>query len=249
MALTALKQVENRSSATVALSNRENANVLGNLVSIPPGGNLAVDMWIPWAPNGWDFPGKQIEVQLNGQPRFAIWQAAKSDGDFVRFSSDRAWHDPGERIFGIPEVNGDRTLRVMDRYCSLLPYALPVPFPWVTSITRVENWSDQVVALVSTENPNSPIVQINPAQTAVVNLPIPWAGQGADFPTHHVRLSLNGQPRYWLWQAAGTDGDLVRYSSDGQWHHRAEPVQGVSGVNGRRTLVVNKDLCFSAYEP
>ena len=72
-------------------------------------------------------------------------------------------------------------------------------------------------------------------------LAIPWAGRREDFAAHHLKLLLDGQPRYWLWQAASTDGDLIRFSRNGGWRYPGEPVQGVSGVNGKRILVVTED--------
>ena len=243
MGVTTIKRIENRSAATAAVFDLENPNARGHGVAVPPGGRLAVDLPIPWAPNGWDVPANHLEIRLGGQPRFAVWQAAKGDGDFVRCATDRAWHDPGDRIFGLPAVDGDRLLVVLDRYLSLLPFAPPAPLPDVTTIARVENRTARVATLFDAENPNAPGhgQAIGPDGVAAVHLPIPWAGRADEFPGHHLELRLDGQPRAWLWQAAGGDGNLVRVSTDGRWHDEGEPVQGLSGVNGRRTLVVLED--------
>ena len=69
---------------------------------------------------------------------------------------------------------------------------------------------------------------------------IPWAGSG-DFVAKHLEVQFNGVTRFWIWQALNADGDHVRFSIDGRWHDRGEPVDGISAVDGDRTLVVFDD--------
>ncbi|HZY90900.1 MAG TPA: hypothetical protein VFE78_39115 [Gemmataceae bacterium] len=121
MGVTAIKRLENRSGATVRLLDVENTNVRGHGVSVGPGASLAVDMWVPWAPQVGDFPGHHLELQSNGRTRYWVWQAQRADGDYVRFCGDGAWHDPGARACGVaavgrdvPPGDGDRTLVVLD---------------------------------------------------------------------------------------------------------------------------------------
>ncbi len=128
MGITAIKRVENRSSASVTLLDIENPNVPGHGVSIAPGEGSPVSMFVPWAINAQEFlgnhhvPGKRLELQLDGQTRFWIWQANKADGDYVRFSEDGVWRDPGRRVYGVPTVNGDRTMVVLDGCFELEDY-------------------------------------------------------------------------------------------------------------------------------
>ncbi|HUS16431.1 MAG TPA: hypothetical protein VM536_15645 [Chloroflexia bacterium] len=119
MAITTITRVENRASAPVTLLDIENPSAPGHGLSIPPGGVQAVQLPVPWAGDAGAFPTHRLEVQVGGQTRFWIWQAARGDGDFVRFSTDGAWHDPGFRAHGIPLVEGTRTLIAQDG-CFLL---------------------------------------------------------------------------------------------------------------------------------
>src|SRR5438093_696041 len=104
MAVTAIKQVLNLSNAAARLLDIENPNARGHGVSIGPGQDLPADMSIPWAAQPQDFLQEHLELQLGGQTRFWIWQAAQLDGDFVRFSVNGSWQDPGLRVHGIAAV-------------------------------------------------------------------------------------------------------------------------------------------------
>ena len=122
MGITTIKRLENRSNSPVKLLNIENEHVPSNEVTIAPGTSLAVSIFVPWAAQAQDFPEHHLELQFDGQTRYWIWQAARVDGDFVRFSSDGQWHDPGARVYGIsvvqstdiPGVDGDRTVMVFN---------------------------------------------------------------------------------------------------------------------------------------
>ena len=240
--VTAIKRVENRSRATVTLLNQENTAALGHGVRIDPGQSLAVAMWVPWATQSHDFQGHHLRVQLNDQTRFWIWQAARADGDFVRFSVDGVWRDPGQRVpgistVGIPLVDVDRTLVVLDDRFEL------VARPQVTTLKRIDNRSRRPVTLLSAENPRAPGhgVVVQPGQSLTANLWIPWAPRSHDFPQHNLQVQLDGQTRFWIWQAAGADGNLVRFSTNGSWHVQAERAHGLSGVQGDRSIVVLDD--------
>ena len=43
---------------------------------------------------------KHLELQMNGVTRYWIWQATKDDGDFIRFSTNGGWQNPGTHVFG-----------------------------------------------------------------------------------------------------------------------------------------------------
>src|SRR5690349_6187001 len=115
MAVTAIKRVENRSSRPVAVFDIENANVPGNGRVIEPGDWWGrFDMWVPWAARERDFAHHHLRVDLDGTPSFWLWQADTDDGDFIRYSTDGAWHRPGDHVPGAAIVGGDRTLLVGD---------------------------------------------------------------------------------------------------------------------------------------
>lgn len=114
MGVTAIRELHNRSSSTVALFNAENPDpTTGHGGLVRPGGRMEADMWIPWA-SAADFPRKHLRLEVDGRPRYWIWQVLNADGDRVRFSTDGAYHDRGEPVDGIPAVDGDRTLVVLD---------------------------------------------------------------------------------------------------------------------------------------
>src|SRR4051812_115792 len=113
----------------------------------------------------------------------------------------------------------------------------------VTAITGITNRSDSDVILLDIENPDAPGHgdTVAPGGSHVVDMWIPWAPRQADFAGKHIRLLFGGVPRFWIWQAHNRDGDRVRFSTDGAWHDCGEPVDGMSGVDGPRTLVVYDD--------
>lgn len=241
--VTAIKRIENRSRLPVTLLDIENSNAPGHGVEVRPFQTLAVEMWIPWAPNASVFPQRHLQLQADRKTRFWIWQAAQADGDFVRFSTDAAWHDQGQRVngnssVGILLIGADRTLVVLDDRFELVDH------PLATAIRTIENRSRATVRLLDVENPNAPGhgTSIAPGNSLAVDMLIPWAPRAEDFPQRRLELQLNGQTRFWIWQAAYAD-DLVRFSKDGAWHDRGQPVHGLAVVEGERTLVV-QDECF-----
>ena len=114
----------------------------------------------------------------------------------------------------------------------------------VTTIKRLENRSRSTVTLLNVENRNAPGSgrAVAPGERVDKDMDnwIPWAGSG-DFATKHLEVQFNGVTRFWIWQALNADGDHVRFSVDGRWHDRGEPVDGISAVDGDRTLVVFDD--------
>src|SRR5437764_10635003 len=136
MGVTAIKLVQNRSGSTVKVIDEENPGAPGSGKSVDPGDTLDVDIWIPWATNEAEFAKHHLEVQVGGTPTWCIWQAARPDGDFVRFSTDGAWHDPGDQVPGESEVTLDRALVVHDGSFEVVRAVrkLPPPPPSGTDI-------------------------------------------------------------------------------------------------------------------
>jgi hypothetical protein len=113
----------------------------------------------------------------------------------------------------------------------------------VTSIKSLDNRSSSTVTLVNVENPGAKgsgrAVAARERLDDMDN-PIPWAGSG-DFASKHLQVRYDGATRFWIWQALNADGDHVRFSVDGRWRDRGEPVDGISAPDGDRTLVVFDD--------
>ncbi len=116
MAVMRLTRLKNCSTHTVALFNLENTSTTGHGVAVEPEGRLALDMSVPWATNADQFRVQHLELRVDGQTAFWIWQAHQFDGDHLRFSRDGQWRAPGARVHGASVVDdkGERTIVVMD---------------------------------------------------------------------------------------------------------------------------------------
>lgn len=112
--ITDTLKLRHRASANLSIFDIENTNTPGHGVEVKPGDDLDCDMWIPWATNANEFTNHHLRIDIDRTPRFWIWQAARADGDWVRFSTDGSWHDPGVRVPGISDVSGHRGIIVKD---------------------------------------------------------------------------------------------------------------------------------------
>lgn len=112
----------------------------------------------------------------------------------------------------------------------------------VTAIRGIDNRSASVVMLLNIERPGSAgdrqAVAPGERRNFAATMWIPWAPTEGDFAQHHLELVVGGTPRYWIWQAKNLDGDFVRFSAANAWRDCGEPVDGMAGVDGDRTLVV-----------
>jgi hypothetical protein len=127
--VTAIIKLRNRATAPVSLLDMENTNTSGHGVPVNPGDDLDVDMWVPWASNVNDFNGHHLRIDIGGTPRFWIWQSARSDGDWLRYSTDAGWHDPGDRVPGVSDVRGDRAITVKDDTIDVVTVQRRLPPP------------------------------------------------------------------------------------------------------------------------
>jgi hypothetical protein len=129
MGVTAIKSIANRvTGVTYLVRNLENPNDTGGegqYLTIGPGENRRVNMWIPWCNNQVDFGnGKRITLEalgtiqqeasgtiqqeLSANPdSFTIWQR----GDYVYFSLDDRF-ETGQLVAGNSTVNGDRSVEI-----------------------------------------------------------------------------------------------------------------------------------------
>lgn len=262
MGTTWIKRLENRSHSTITLINKENSGARGNNVPVPPGSSIMVDMAVPWAPAQGDFAGHHLEIAVGGVTRYWIWQASNADGDFIRFSTDGAWHDQGEHVHGyagsatnlFEAIGGvisnnlmdlvefhltERAIVVLDSHFESIPIA-PKPFEVAsTFIKQLENRSSAPVSIFSTES-NQTLVAA-PGEKISLNMAVPWALSQNDFPAKHLEIRLNGVTRFWIWQHDHpSDGDYVRFATSAAWSPLATRVKGFAGT-GRNPA----DLVFT----
>lgn len=266
MGFTWIKRLENRSRSTITLLNKHDAGTRGHNIAVPPGSSIAVDMTIPWAAAQTDFPTNHLEIVAGGVTRFWIWQATHADGDFIRFSTDGAWHDPGEHAHGYADsaanvfdaigglITGttvnlqdliltERVIVVLDSHFETIPLA-PKPLgPASTFIKQLENRSSSTVTLFTTEGQQT--VSAAPGQTIPLNMAVPWALDATGifgFPIKHLELGIGGVTRFWIWQNDNrNDGDYVRFSTNGTWTPMGTRVKGYA-----ETGVCPADLVFTA---
>ena len=241
MGTTWFKRLENRSQSRIKLLNIEDANSRGHNIEVLPGTHIAVDMKIPWAPFSGDFPLKHLELQINGVTRFWIWQATQGDGDFIRFSTNGGWQNPGTHVFGYASsannpfevitdwsleglaeyVLTDRVLVVLDSHFETIPIKpKPADQPARTFIKRLENRTSLPLTLSSTRTPQT--ISIGPNFSVLVDMEVPWAfsqsGLVFPFDAHHLTVTLGGVNRFFIWQHDHPmDGDYVRFSTSPTW--------------------------------
>jgi hypothetical protein len=134
--VTHIKAIVNKTDQAIQVFDMEDATAAGNGMQVAPGGYLAVNMNAPWADSQYDFlnRGKRLEVAtMSGTLLFCVWQSNRADGDYVRFSTDGAWHDPGLHC-GM--IRNDHALVVSPASVSLAGLVAPVLY---TYEFRVEN--------------------------------------------------------------------------------------------------------------
>ena len=265
MGITTIKRIENRSRSAVKILHRDvNTKPRGVNILIEPGGNIAADIWIPWAPTANDFSLQHLQIVEAGITKYWIWQANNADGDFIRYSMDGQWHDQGDKVYGYPDVAknifeavggaigdaalqpladlvlGERALVVLDSHFETIPIAPKPLLPPFTVVKRIENLSSKTVTLFNKSNTTSSPT-IAPSQSADVDMMIPMAGQATDFGSNRLELRLDGQTRYWIWQAASDfDGDYIRFATTAVWSPVANRVKGID-VTG----ITPADLVFT----
>jgi hypothetical protein len=136
MAVTIIREIRNNSSSPVTLRNRAKKDHA--VVDLQPGGSrelLNVEVAVPWCGDGRNFHERHIEVNV-GSRRFVMWQASHDDADFVRMSTDGAWHSAGDILGGLAAVGfleevvdlRERTLVINDFTLWLLPFAVSKTF-------------------------------------------------------------------------------------------------------------------------
>jgi hypothetical protein len=80
---------------------------------------------------------------------------------------------------------------------------------------------------------------------------IPWCTQSSHFDDHHLRIHryrFEIGDTFAIWQSWKDDGDHVRRSLDGKYYEPGACIEGESGVNGDRRLVVHNGGIFLSRE-
>jgi hypothetical protein len=99
---------------------------MGYGYDIPPNMDRAavVDIWIPHATNRDRFQGHHMWIEIPwGTVKYALWQAAQSDGDWVRYNDRRVFQDPGWHVPGFAHVEGNRFLTIYSNRIEMSPIA------------------------------------------------------------------------------------------------------------------------------
>lgn len=119
MGVTTISSITNESQIPIFVMNVEHPSDTPNGGDagprIDPYDTLPFSMWIPWAAWNQDFPEHHIAVydQTGAKTYGAIWQANRNGDDAVRFSPDGLWHDPGQHVGRMYQVDGNRDVTIM----------------------------------------------------------------------------------------------------------------------------------------
>ena len=120
MGVTAIKAEANRTSVTYLVQNRENrSDTGGSGLSVGPGVNRPVNMWIPWCDTATQVgSGKNILFEAIGTVQQGLGSAHASitvwqSGNYVYQSFDETFGS-GQLVAGNSTVNGDRSAEITD---------------------------------------------------------------------------------------------------------------------------------------
>ena len=234
MGVTAIMRFENRGTRVITIKNTEHRD---RDIVLSAGAAVDREVWIPWATNSQEFDDHHIDVEYENTHRYAIWQANRSDGDFVRISTRSGWEDPGDHISGYAEVDGRRTLIFWDDRHQL---SKQPNTHGITNVIKLHNRSSGPLIVYDLENTAAKGhgATISAGADLEVEMAVPWARDPNEFSGHHLRLEIGGAARFWIWQAERGDGDYVRYSTDGAWHNPGDWVQNTPEVAGDRAIIV-----------
>jgi hypothetical protein len=92
----------NASPSTAEFINRET----GESWTLDPQIGQHTYWGVPWACRPEEIGLHRLEVVAAPNLTYYIWQCWESDGDFVRFSSDRAFHYLGDHVYPTAWVGG-----------------------------------------------------------------------------------------------------------------------------------------------
>jgi hypothetical protein len=110
----------------------------------------------------------------------------------------------------------------------------------ITSVKNVTNLLGDQLLFINTESSRDNRY-LPPTQTTGVNDAwIPWCGNPADFPFHHLEIidTATGTVLWYIWQHWSKDGDFVRASKKG-YEDPGPDIGGVAQVGGERNLWID----------
>ncbi|GHO68393.1 hypothetical protein KSC_072850 [Ktedonobacter sp. SOSP1-52] len=142
MGVTAIKRIVNNYSSGITVGVKDHEN--NSLPVIALGAGIAdCDMWIPWCTSQADFDAGHYISITGGETNLYLWQEARADGDFVRFST--SGYTSCAPVLHYANVNGDRVLILDERGPALWLFGSSVEIPWFPSdlLNEHANWHMQ----------------------------------------------------------------------------------------------------------
>ncbi len=118
----------------------------------------------------------------------------------------------------------------------------------ITRINRLENRGTSILRLLNLENQNTlgHGVNVLPGTSLEVDMWVPWPNS-TDFPNKHLQIQVAGTTRFWIWQAAGPDGDFLRFSKNGTFTAPGEHVRGAA-VAGMLPPPLTEDRTIQVFD-
>jgi len=222
--ITGIKQLINNFSQQITMTDLENSSLAPVVVGpTRSGGNSQVtttsqqpcDMWVPWCTSQSDYDKGHhyISLEVPGVATYSIWQAAQSDGDFVRYSTG-GYQNPGNHLSYASRVNGnqDRCIFVNSSgQPSIWPYGAGAYIPYSIAGVYMGIPSDlmQKHMMWHVNPPDMGGRQFQPAGSP---------GSGLEFLTFH--RDFLAQVFNWYFAQPFADADLVA-----AWNALPEPLQ------------------------
>ncbi|MBW4619335.1 MAG: hypothetical protein KME17_08250 [Cyanosarcina radialis HA8281-LM2] len=120
----------------------------------------------------------------------------------------------------------------------------------ITGLQVVTNLYRSTVNFTNTEYSGNDRTIPSQNSEAVGNAWIPWCDRADDFAGHHMEIQSEDKSlTYYIWQHLDTDGDFVRYSTDG-FETPGKPIPGNAGTGQSvlLTILANGSLLMTHYD-
>lgn len=146
MGVTAIKRIVNNYSSQVTVSVKDHENNGLPVATLGPG-SADCDMWIPWCTSQNDFNAGHYISITGTNVNLYIWQEARADGDFVRFSTT-GYSATCAPVLHYANVNGNRVLILDEQGPALWLFGSSVEIPGFPSdlLNEHANWHMQHMA-------------------------------------------------------------------------------------------------------
>jgi hypothetical protein len=120
MGVTAIKHIDNDSEFNIDIKNKERGQHFLVHAHSTAGGNLDVDIWIPWCTSQVDFNNNHYIMvtkldKVTEQPvgTYWVWQNNENSRDRVRFNTEGKWKQYASSVPGDASVDGNRSLEIL----------------------------------------------------------------------------------------------------------------------------------------